>query len=124
MVIVLPNKIDGLEKVESNISCKVLGDMLEENSSRKKIHVEFPKFKIGTTVEKQLMDALIEMGVKDLFSGVADLSGVSDSTGLDTSSIVQKCFIEVDEKGTEAAAANLSNVKFLFFLFLFEQNNY
>jgi len=109
MVVFLPNKIDGLAKVEANISCKVLEEM-EENSSMKKIHVEIPKFQIGTTVEKELMDALIQMGIQDLFSGVADLSGVSISPGLSASSIVQKCFIEVDEKGTEAAAATARNI--------------
>lgn len=109
MLLILPNKIDGLVKVESNISCKVLEEM-EENSSMKKIHVEFPKFQIGTTVGEQLKDALIEIGVRDLFSRVADLSGVSISPGLSASNIVQKCFIEVDEKGTEAAAATARNI--------------
>ncbi len=103
MVIILPNKIDGLAKVEANFSGKVLDEM-DMNAKQKKLCVKLPKFKIETIVEKELMSALNGFGIKDIFkSGAADLSGLLDSPGLFASNIVQKCLIEVDEKGMEAA---------------------
>jgi len=116
MVIILPNKIDGLSKVEASLTGKLLDDM-EKHGSRKKLRVELPEFKIETKLEKELMSALSGMGIKDLFSGVADLSGISDWPGLFVSNIVQKCYIKVDEKGAEAAAATAGKYyfKFLFF---------
>jgi len=101
MIIILPNKIDGLLKVEENLTGIILGQM-DTKAKWKKMRVQIPKFKIDSSV--QLIDPLSEMGVKDLFSSDADLTGISDS-GLFVTSVVQKCFIEVDEKGTEAAAA-------------------
>lgn len=104
MIIVLPNKVDGLTKVESNLTGKVLDEM-DMNAKQKKLCVKLPKFKIDTKLEKELMSALRGIGIKDLFeSGVADLSELSDFAGLFVSSIVQKCIIEVDELGAEAAA--------------------
>ena len=109
MTIILPNKIDGLTKVESGLSGMVLEEM-EKIAVEKKLCVELPEFKIETMLEEKLKNALSMMGVKDLFtSGLADISGVSDSPGLFASNIVQKCYIKVDEKGSEAAAATGGN---------------
>lgn len=47
----------------------------------------------------------MQLGVKKIFSRDADLSGISLQEGLIVSNIVQKVFMNVDEKGTEAAAA-------------------
>ena len=109
MTIILPNKIYGLTKVEASLSGMLLEEM-EKHGSKKKICVELPQFKIETKIEEKLKGALSMMGVKDLFKrGLADLSGVSDSPGLFASNIVQKCYIKVDEKGSEAAAATGGN---------------
>lgn len=113
MVIILPNQVDGLSKVESNLTGKML-DELEKNGSQKKICVQLPEFKIETKLEKELMSALSGMGIKDLFSERADLSGMSDLPGLFASKIIQKCYIKVDEKGSEAAAATVCNYYFKF----------
>merc|ERR1719295_1609670 len=54
----------------------------------------------------ELIETLKRLGVKDLFeSGRADLSGFSGSKSLYASALLQKAFIEVNEEGTEAAAA-------------------
>ena len=44
------------------------------------------------------------MGASDLFGDNADLSGINSKRDLSVSSIFHKCFIEVKEEGTEAAA--------------------
>lgn len=56
------------------------------------------------------------MGMTDMFSNYADLSGLSESgQPLKVSKIIHKAFIEIDEKGTEAAAATGESSFFFFF---------
>ena len=75
---------------------------LDERQEFGKTNVTIPKFKFS--YEKFLNDQLKSMGMIDAFSSTdADLSGISDSQ-LFVSFVKQNTFVEVDEKGTEAAA--------------------
>ncbi|MBN2573204.1 MAG: serpin family protein, partial [Deltaproteobacteria bacterium] len=63
-----------------------------------------PKFKIETTTK--LVDVLKQLGMKAAFSpGEADFSGMNAGGGLFIGGAFHKAFIDVGEKGTEAAAA-------------------
>ncbi|EPB67248.1 hypothetical protein ANCCEY_13661 [Ancylostoma ceylanicum] len=55
----------------------------------------------------KLKEALIAMGVTDLFSSSADLSGITRSPPLHISGALHNAIIEVDEEGTTAAAATM-----------------
>ncbi|MCU0460250.1 MAG: serpin family protein [Bacteroidales bacterium] len=71
--------------------------------------VYMPKFKFS--YEKYLNDQLQGMGMVDAFiPGVADLSGISDAS-IFVSFVKQNTFVEVDEKGTEAAAVTTIGVE-------------
>ena len=62
-----------------------------------------PKFKFETGVG--LKDALTALGMTDAFSDGADFSGIDGGRDLVVQSVIHKAIIEVDEKGTTAAAA-------------------
>ncbi|XP_046444643.1 leukocyte elastase inhibitor-like isoform X2 [Daphnia pulex] len=103
MFIVLPNKIDGLPELELKMHEASLDDSNVEMRSAK-LHVAIPKFKLDADIK--LKDILIEMGIADLFdANAADFSGISGEKDLFVSDIFHKSFIDVNEEGSEAAAA-------------------
>ncbi|KAI1237631.1 hypothetical protein IHE44_0013714 [Lamprotornis superbus] len=73
-----------------------------------KVDISFPKFKLE---QKYKMKKLLQgLGIKKLFTRSADLSHLTDHEYVAVSQVVQKAVIEVDEEGTEAAAASGSQI--------------
>nr|ATU82442.1 venom serpin 3 [Lethocerus distinctifemur] len=101
LIVILPDKPDGLANVESKLQTL---NLQEEFSSFRKttVLVGMPKFKMESTID--LEDILIQLGMPSMFSE-ADFSGIAQGENLQVSKVVQKAFIEVNEEGTEAAAA-------------------
>ncbi|XP_055350585.1 serpin B4-like [Paramacrobiotus metropolitanus] len=99
MLIILPNKRDGLADLEKKLTASVFDKTKYQNYE---VDITLPKFRIET--DYQLIETLKKMGVKDAFQSNADFSGMADQR-LNVGEVVHKAFIEVDEKGTEAAAA-------------------
>jgi serpin B len=75
-----------------------------ENFTKKAINLTIPKFK--SSYQKKLNETLIDLGLGNAFSANANFSGISD-VSLKISYVLQKTFIEVNEKGTEAAAVTV-----------------
>ncbi|KKM14669.1 hypothetical protein LCGC14_1703810 [marine sediment metagenome] len=69
----------------------------------RKVIVSMPKFKL--TLALSLTKTLQAMGMKDAFSDAADFSGMDGRRDLFISAAVHKAFVDVNEEGTEAAAA-------------------
>jgi serpin B len=67
------------------------------------VHMEIPKLKVESGFG--LKDRFREIGMEIPFSPMADFSGISEGGGLEISEVIQKVFFEMDEKGSEAAAA-------------------
>ena len=112
MIIILPNKVDGLAKLESQYSTLDLEFSNEKISDWEEVKIEIaiPKFKIES--EHDLNPALKELGMKHMFSGQeADFSGITEEKDLYVSNVLQKAFIEVNEEGAEAAAATAAILK-------------
>ncbi|KAH0545951.1 antichymotrypsin-2-like isoform X2 [Cotesia glomerata] len=101
MFIILPNDVNGLSKSEKSLST-VNFKSIHDNQRMTDMHLYMPKFKIESTL--QLQPILEKMGMTDMFSDIADFTGITDSSPLKVSKVIQKAFIEVNEEGSEAAA--------------------
>jgi len=103
MVILLPKKTDGLSDFEKKLTAKSLSDWLSKLAKRKVI-VSVPKFEM--TSQFSLAAVLKSMGMTDAFAPrEADFSGMNGRKDLFISAVVHKAYVEVNEEGTEAAAA-------------------
>lgn len=65
--------------------------------------LQMPKFKIEASYS--LNEILLNMGIRQVFASTSDLSKINGKHNLMVSSVIQKTFIEVNEEGSEAAAA-------------------
>ncbi len=71
---------------------------------QQEVQVSLPRFKMEETYDMKSL--LISMGMEDVFDGQkVNLSGMSPNNDLVVSKVVHKAFVEVNEEGTEAAAA-------------------
>lgn len=87
---------------------KALTDAFGEMDDYAETEVFMPLYKFS--YEKFLNDQLKSMGMVDAFSpSMADLSGISDAQ-IFVSFVKQNTFVEVNEKGTEAAAVTTIGV--------------
>jgi serpin B len=102
MVLFLPQKRDGLADLEKQFTAANIKKWLAKLSDHQ-VDVALPKFKL--TSEFQLNTALIALGMKDAFTPKANFSGMSTRDKLLISAVVHKAFVDVNEAGTEAAAA-------------------
>lgn len=108
MYILLPEAHDGLWSLAEKLSSEP--EFLEKHIPTQKVAVgqfKLPKFKISFGLEAS--DLLKGLGLQLPFSAEADLSEMVDSPvgqSLYVSSIFHKSFVEVNEEGTEAAAAS------------------
>jgi len=102
MVILLPIEYDALDEFEKILTPDNLSSWLAKIHKREVV-VFVPKFKI--TSQFALASVLKSMGMKDAFSSGADFSGINGKRDLFISAVIHKAFVEVNEEGTEAAAA-------------------
>lgn len=75
------------------------------------VEVKFRMPKLKMETEMLLNDVLMGMGVKTAFTGAADFKGISEMGPLVLSQVKQKCYIDVSESGTEAAAVTSIQVR-------------
>jgi serpin B len=96
-----PVGLDALTSLEIGLTPDVLQAAIDKLFYRD-VNVYLPKFKLESVMK--LGDTLAEMGMPTAFSDGADFLGISD-IALKISEVRHKAFIELDEEGTEAAAA-------------------
>ncbi|MDD4127896.1 MAG: serpin family protein, partial [Methanomicrobium sp.] len=101
MFIILP-KENSLSSIEEYLTADKFAG-LEKSMTSEQVVVFFPKFKLET--EYSLSETLEKMGMPTAFSGNADFSGMDGTKNLAISDVVHKAYVDVNEEGTEAAAA-------------------
>jgi serpin B len=104
MVVLLPRRRDGIGPLESSLTPTSLAEWTS-GMRNQQVDVALPKFKMSSGFS--LAQALKAMGLNDAFDPErADFSGMDGRAHwLYLSAVLHKAYIEVNEKGTEAAAA-------------------
>ena len=112
MVVIVPQSADGLADLEKKISSTNL-QTWTGRLQRRSVHVFMPKFKLETNY--QMADTLKAMGMVRAFVDPRNLANGAQFDGMSVSQVpeqklyiskvIHKAFVEVSEKGTEAAAA-------------------
>jgi serpin B len=103
MIILLPREVDGLGHLEARLTAENLTAWTTHLEGQK-VAVFLPKYKM--TLAFSLAETLEALGMTDAFIyGKADFSGMDGRPDLFISAIEHQAFVEVNEEGTEAAAA-------------------
>ena len=104
MLIVLPKSKEeaAMQKLIANLSTAQINKW-QRNLKNQEILLSMPKFKLEQSYKMEAI--LAEMGMPIAFGSRADYSLFNDEQSLAVDSIIHKAVVDVDEKGTEAAAA-------------------
>ncbi|MBU1701271.1 MAG: serpin family protein [Candidatus Eisenbacteria bacterium] len=102
MIILLPKEDAGLPGLEAALTPELLSEGIAKLAPIT-VALSFPRFSM--TTEFGLAKKLAAMGMPDAFSDRADFSGMSARGDLFIDAVLHKAFVDVNEEGTEAAAA-------------------
>ncbi len=101
MLIMLPRKHE-VAALERMLDTLLVSSWIN-NLAPQKVNLSMPRFQLET--KYTLNTILSDMGMKNAFSTQADFSGMDGKGSLFISKIIHQAFVEVNEEGTEAAAA-------------------
>lgn len=101
MLILLPRD-KTLDKLETDLSAEKLEEW-KSGLSKRRVEVYMPRFTFTTRYD--LTVSLSELGMPNAFAPHCDLSGIDGTKNLYVQSVVHQAFVDVNEEGTEAAAA-------------------
>jgi len=105
MSILLPNINHGVDEIINDLNI-VNWENIQDKMFNTEIEVAIPKFKLE--YKTSLKSILPNLGMKLAFiPGVADFSGINSFGNLYIDDVIHQSFVEVDEAGTEAAAATV-----------------
>ena len=103
MVVLLPEKEDGLPALEQALDARALADPLQGRQEMVVVDLRLPKFSISDKVD---LTKMLSAQMPLAFSREeADFSGMTGQKDLRLSGVVHQTFLNVDEYGSEAAAA-------------------
>ena len=109
MGIILPGSLGETGQLRQQIN-NDLYNKLVSSAFKDRLMVSIPKFKIES--QANLKDALKSLGINEAFvHGKANFTNIADSPDMYLSEVVHKAFVEVNEEGTEAAAATAAIVE-------------
>ncbi|KAH8254503.1 hypothetical protein KR032_010523, partial [Drosophila birchii] len=103
MIILLPDENSSLTNLETMLPSTSL-TAITSNMRLTQVDVKIPKFR--AEFQRELEDTFKLMGMNRIFSNEAELGGIlASQESISVTKIIHKAFIEVNELGTEAAAA-------------------
>ncbi|XP_034479527.1 alaserpin [Drosophila innubila] len=104
MLLILPNQVDGLARLESQLA-NPMNDLnvIASRLRRETVTVRLPKFRIE--FEQDMVSPLQQIGVNRMFTRESEIDSML-LRPVTVSKILQKAFIDVNEAGSEAAAAS------------------
>ncbi|MDD1712662.1 MAG: serpin family protein, partial [Methanoregulaceae archaeon] len=97
-------KGDNLTAVEDSLDANNLS-LLRKSLQPRLVFIYFPRFKMEP--QYQMDSVLKNMGMPTAFTNKSDFSGMDGTRNLSISTIIHKAYVDVDEKGTRAAAATV-----------------
>jgi len=104
MIVLLPKEIGGLPALEESLTASHMKQWLDQLRWVHEVILTMPKFKM--TRQLGLGETLGAMGMPRAFDqNTADFSGMTGKRELFITAVIHKAFIDVNEEGTEAAAA-------------------
>ncbi|NWR95087.1 OVALX protein, partial [Furnarius figulus] len=104
LLVLLPDDISGLEQIEKKITFEKLTEWTSPSvMEKKRVKVYLPRMKIEK--KYNLTSVLTTLGMTDLFSPLANLSGISSAESLKVSEAIHEAYLEVTEEGTEVAGS-------------------
>ena len=102
-LILLPRRVNGLAELEKALTPENLNQWIT-HLREQKIEVFMPKFKLASSFS--LNETLVSMGMRDAFDQTrANFAGMDGTMLLYISAAIHQAVVEVNEEGTEAAAA-------------------
>ena len=102
LMVILPKSIEGWRLISQVINYERINLVISGMGTRE-VQLALPKFR--SELQINLRQELTSMGMGTAFSRHADLSGMTGEENLYVDEVIHKAFIEVNEMGTEAAAA-------------------
>lgn len=108
MYVVLPPRNWDANSIIPHIGESVYDAAMNMLSDREVV-LRMPKVKLETSLI--LNEAIQKMGVKSAFTSSADFKGISAMGPLVLDQVKQKCYIDIAEKGTEAAAVTVAQIR-------------
>jgi serpin B len=103
MVALLPKEIEGLPALEQSFASGAAAAWIQKLEPVDKVILTLPRFTM--TQQFELSGALSAMGMPQAFSNGANFSGMTGEPDFTISAAIHKAYIDVNEQGTEAAAA-------------------
>lgn len=110
MIIFLPREREGLARFEKSLTAETLQGWAK-NASEEIVRLWLPRFRMDSNF--RLSSILAAMGLPLAFTAGADFSGMNGGKEpLFLSEVIHKAYVDVDEEGTEAAAATIAVMTF------------